>query len=859
MIEAPFQLRVGTLESALAVASFQGRERVSDAYRFDITALSESDTDDVSTLLDQPATLTLFDNGLPIRHVFGIVWRAEELGSFDKNRRGLRVRLVPKAQRLRLRRQRRIFQDRTTLEIAAILCAEHRVLVRPLVRRASPIRPYAVQYDESDWQFLRRLLAEEGYFFFFDHPLHGLEETLVIADAPQDQAPIDGLPTLRFERLAENAALTPREDQVTEFAAANQLRTESTVLRGYDFTRPDAPPQSVAALSEQRFFAEHEGNYEADLGPRPAAVRLEQMRVKAFRASGRSLCKRLAPGRSFVLQGHDSPTLDRAWAVTSVSQVGKTPLVGNERDMVWSCRFEAVDAATSPRMPWKGARPRQVAETAIVVGPPGQEVHTDASGRIKVQFHWDRSGVWDEKSSCFVRVSQSWAGPGWGTQMLPRIGMEVVVTFLGGDPDRPLVTGCVVNATHPPPFPLPNEVTKSGLRSKTFGGDGFNELSVDDTPGGEKIYVRAERDFLQETENNYTSHVRGGRLSTVAQDSTDRVEGSSVFQVEGSRTTTIKADDELTVSGNVRRVFDQAETKEVNGTSSVRILGRHVLDVRDGRLVIVGSEQTPSADSLVVYGPASTQATGEISARSDEGILLSCGESSIQIKKDKIVFYTPTLELRATKELIATAKDGPTMTLGDDVEILSKKLRVFTDGAALELDQDAKIDGAQIKLGYDPSKPDKSNDEKEPETVPLQVKMSDYFLEPYAHKHYHLLVGGQRIEGETDGDGMVKADIPKTATQATVRLWIDDYPEGRQTTYNLQMKGEPAALNTVMGAKWRLTNLGYYSGPQDGTEGPDYRDAIQQFQADHHDSHGLDPTGEYDEGTQGALEEVHGS
>ena len=856
---SPFELFVEGLAEPLTVAAFRGRERVSAAYRFDVTVLRDGAPSDLGAALDRPARLVLLEGGAPVRCIHGVVGRVVELGALGREHLGARIRIVPRAYRLRLRRRRRIFQDATTLEIAGRLFAEHGVASLSLVRRPPPVRAYTVQYDETDWDFVARLLAEEGYSFFFDHPLEGAEERLTVFDSATDQAPISGDPHLRFDRHAEASALQLRGDHVTELVVADRLRPKAALVRGWDFDRPNAPPESRAGLPDARIVVEHEGSYESDSGPRPADVRLEQARRRARVASGRSLCRRLAPGRSFVLQGHDVPSLDRPWAVVALTHEGRAPASGDERHPVWECRFEAIDAATAPRPRWKGARPRQSAETAIVVGPDGHEVYTDKHGRVKVQFHWDDDGQRDERSSCFLRVAHAWAGAGWGTQMIPRIGMEVVVTFLGGDLDRPLVTGCVVNATHPPPFALPGHVTRSGLRSKTFGGTGYNEIAIDDAPGREEIYVRAERDFVQDTEHNYTSRVRGSRNETVDGGAVERVLGSQSIHVEGGRSIDVDGEDEHHVTRAVRRTFDLDESTSVAGSSSTRIEGRQKIDVLGGRSVTVGTEESPETSSHNVYGTVSTQATGAVTLQSDEAIRIRCGESSIEVSKDKIVLHTPTLELRATKEMVARSKDGPTITLGDDVEILSKKLRVFTEGAALELDQDAKIDGAKIKLGYDPSKPEKEDESEEPETKAIQVKLTDYHLEPYANRHYHVLADGLRIEGDTDGDGFVRADVPKSATQVTIRLWTEDYPDGDQVTYVLRLQDEIPPASTVQGAKHRLTNLGYYSGPRDGTPSPELRAAVLEFQADHKETHGLEATGDYDEGTQGALEEVHGS
>lgn len=864
-MDCPFEISIPTFPEALHASRVRGRERVSGGYRFDVVALSDGEVEDPAALLDQPARLTLLDGAEPVRAVHGVVARVEDLGRALRERRSVRLTVVPRAHRAKLGRRRRVFQDLSTVEIVTAVLAPHEAAVLSRVVRPLAPRTYCVQYDESDWDFCRRILAEEGLFFFFDHSLSLPAEILVIADTPLDQAPIDGEPRLRFRRGSEGSSMKSEEDHVTRFAFRERLGALASHVHGYDLGRPDTPLESRSASGlptpsmPLRTVSEHEHPYEADVMPFPAEIRLQQARRRVARAQGESACKRLAPGRRFSLSGHEAAALDREWALTAVEHEAHSSEAAPAGAALYTCKFEAIPADRTLRPRWSGARPRQVAETAVVVGPEGREVHTDRHGRVKVQFHWDGEGRRDERSSCWVRVAQTWAGAGWGFQFIPRIGMEVVVTFLGGDVDRPLVTGCVVNATHPPPFPLPASVTKSGIRTRTFGGHGAHELSFDDATGTEKIYLHSQRDYHEVIENNHTSEIHGGRQATVRGDANENVGGSAQTRIDGSRAAEIAHEERLHVKGRMKREVELDDETIVHGSSATTVHERQVVEVRRARSVIVGTEDEPAHSDHAVYGSASMQATSRIVLRAEEGLRIVCGDSMIELLPDKILLQTPTLELSASEAITATAKDGPSVTLGDDVEVLSKKIKLFSEGGALELDKEAKVAGQKIKLGYDPSKPDKSKEEEEPETKPFSCRFTDYWMEPFAGKHFHATTLGLRFEGDTDGDGNVKIDIPRDATEVQVRLWIDEYPEGRQQLYALQLKSELPPSSSITGGKLRLKNLGYYHGEIDEVADGALRAALLEFQDDHKESHGLDATGEYDAPTQGALEEIHGS
>lgn len=870
---ASFELALPASHAPLRLVSFRGRERVSSPFRFRVraaTSLGDSGDDLHESLLGETASLVFFGAYGPERTVTAMIAQVTDHSFTDLGGRSLDLLLVPHLSRLRHRRTRRIFQEKTTLEIASRILGEHKVIHRATASVSLPPRGYTVQYDETDLAFLERLFAEDGLFYFFEHPLSpspGETERLVIAAAAHDYPMIAGTPELSYQPFAHDHALHADESSIRRFTVQSRVRPRATLSRGYDHKNPkallqaSAPPSIDPLRSPDRSLVyDFEGEYEDDPGRRPASVRLEQARRKAEFAEGESACRRLVPGHTFTLRGHEAPTRDGAWAVTRIDHEGYASDAVPTGRSTYQNTFRAVRADRPLRPLHKPFRPRQTAETATVVGPAGKDIHTDALGRVKVQFHWDLEGAMDDRATCWLRVAQAWAGAGWGAQFIPRIGMEVVVTYLGGDLDRPLVTGCVYNATHLPPFPPAENPTKSGIRTQTSPfGTGANELSFQDAAGMEQIFVYAERNYDEVVRAQRTSHVGGGSASRIDGSVDERIGHDLRREIGGKRDTLVGRAETISIGGDRRETVAGNAHLDVEGAQNIAVSGPQSTQVFGGRVVVVGTAEAPSASEHIVYGPSTLSSDTSVTIRAGSSMRLVCGDARIELMPDKILLIAPTVELRPGETLTLGTADGPTLTVEDEgVEVLSKKLRVFTDSAALEMDSDFKAKGDSIKLGYNPQKPSRDSDSKEPETKPLDLVLTDYFLDPYSEKTYHLTASGLRFEGKTDKDGKLKHDIPKEATTATLRLWTAVYPEGPQRLYQIKLM-ELAPPDSIEGAQQRLKNLGYYTGPVDGIENGLLTAAIRELQIDHAESHGLSPTGALDEGTAGALEEIHRS
>jgi type VI secretion system secreted protein VgrG len=551
-------------------------------------------------LVGTPARLS-FSTGENTRQLEGIV---VDLVQHDDGKRqtAYRVLVMPAVAKLLHRSDCRIFQDMTTPEIvAAVLSASGIRGFRFSLGRKYPKREYCVQYREVDWTFISRLLEEEGIHYFFQDEAAGT--VLVMADGPTSHEPIPSGGVLPFR--APLGAMAHGE-HVSRFAWATRLAPSKASLRDYNFKKP-ALSLAASAPHEREALEIYDapGRYETtERGAELAAIRLEELRTPHRTGSGESDSCRLVPGRTFVLRDHDHDDLNGAYLVTSVKHRGTAPLpdaVSDERE-AYENRFEVVTADAPFRPARRTARPViHGIQTALVVGPKGEQVHTDTHGRIKVQFFWDRHGHADERSSCWIRVLQTAAGPGYGASFLPRVGHDVVVSFLEGDPDRPVVLGSLYHAAHVPPFALPQNKTQSGLRTHTVGGEGANELRFEDKVGHEEIYLKAQRDLVEVVGHDHSTTVHGKRTQIVDKDDTEHVLGDQALTVDGDR--------HVRVKGNQRTIIDGVELKPGG--------------FRGGAMTIRGDYEIDASNTIRIQAPVEIKDV--------------CGGSSIVMTPDKIV------------------------------------------------------------------------------------------------------------------------------------------------------------------------------------------------------------------------------
>ncbi|ELU8399346.1 type VI secretion system tip protein VgrG, partial [Vibrio fluvialis] len=558
-------------------------------------------------VVDKIAELTLYRDDVLVQRVNGIVRRFTQ-GDTGHHHTFYSLTLVPALERLSLRHNSRIFQLNTVPEILSILLQEMGIndYAFALTRDCAQ-REFCVQYRETDLDFLHRLAAEEGLVYSFIHE-EG-KHTLIFSDATES-LPKLGEP-IPYNTLAGGMIESP---YISALSVHTQSEVSQTALQDYSFKKPaySFAQQAVGTeMDYQQPDYEHfdaPGRYKNDVsGKAFSQIRLDYLRRNARTATGKSNQPLLRPGVKFDLQEHLDDTLNRDWLVVSVTSQGTQPQAleeaGGNGATTYANQFSLIPAHRTWRATPQAKPQVDGPMIATVVGPEGEEIFCDEHGRVKLHFPWDRYSNGDEHSSCWVRVSQGWAGSQYGMIAIPRIGHEVIVSFLNGDPDQPIVTGRTYHATNTAPYTLPDNKTKTVLRTETHQGQGYNELSFEDQAGSEQIYLHAQKDFDGLIENDHTRVIKHDKHLTV----------------ENDRFTQIKNNQHLTVGGESRESVTGNRTLMVEGSLHVKTGSVWVnesgteVHIKAGQKVVIeaGSEITVKAGgSFVKVDPAGVHLSG---------------------------------------------------------------------------------------------------------------------------------------------------------------------------------------------------------------------------------------------------------
>jgi len=851
----------------LRVHAFRGREALSGLFRFDIdvSGIADSATAIAVELLGKDAVLEI-SAGAHRRRFGGVVASIEKRGlQRDLHRAAYRIRLVPRLWLLRLKRRSRIFQNMRVEDIVSAVLAESRIEARWLQLLEYPTREYCTQYEETDYELVRRLIAEVGAIFRYETRAE-LGEALVFGDSPALCLEHEAV-RLRFTGESELEA--PSTEVATRFGSTQRVRTNAAAYREYDFTRPQALLAARAAvasapLDEALEHYEHHAGFQFTkwtYGEEEPARLLRQLRQRARHAAGASRSPLLQCGHRIALEDHPLSELNAEYAVTKVVHEGWDAPGANRP--VYQNRFECVPSDVVYCLPRPKRKSVAVSLTATVVGPGEEEIHTEPTAQIKVQFHWDREGKLDDKSSCWLRTMQPWAGVGWGSQFVPRIGMEVVVAFDGGDPDKPFVLGCLYNGTHPPPFPLPGDQTRSGIRTRsTPSSEGFNELSFLDRAGEEQIYLRAERDLDEKVGRDHTLSVDRDRAEVVTRNKASRVLGSRSFETLGDEVAKTAGNSERHVGGLRTEKAGAGRRTVIQGDDTSRTTGRtiqssgqsHSLRAGTNLAIEVGSSDQPGNADIYAFGNTLLGSGMTVTVRADQKIVLACGESMLELSKDTIKLSAPKLKLEAEKELTASG-DGPSLRLDKKAEMVADSVRLYSSKASLELDEMAHLDGKLVKIACGPESPEAlTKDGEPPKLQRLEIRMTDAKFEPYSGKEFVVKAGGMRVEGTTDGDGNIGVDLPLDATTADITMWLARRPTSASRRYVIELKPlDPP--DTVLGLQVRLRHLGHYHRQPSGELDAATRHALEDFQGDQQ----LEKSGEPDANTRAKLIEAHGN
>ena len=579
----------------LILESFQGVEEMSRPFQFRLRMFSHRHDIAFKDIVTKNVTVKVEAAENEFRYFNGHISRFEQLdnaGIFAV----YEADLVPWLWFFSHTNDCRIYQDKTAVEI--IEDVFQRMGLKHFERKlnGSPgKREYCVQYRESALQFVSRLMEEEGIYYYFKHEAN--RHVLVMGDHKGAPTECPGK-SFRMEPSG-GSGYDRREDFVQGWRRARSIRPNRRTLTDYNFkTATTGLLQQTDTASDIKVsppleIYDYPGIYlTTSEGEAITRRHMEEEEAAGSRISGRGTCRVFSPGYRFQLEDHPRTRENGEYLLTTVRHEAHSNIANLG---MGAMAFYRNEFTALPRdLPYRPPRitPKPIVygvQTAVVTGPPGEEIHTDEYGRIKVQFHWDRQGKKDDKSSCWMRVAQPTAGGGWGSFFLPRIGFEVVVSFLEGDPDRPLVTGCVYNSTNKPAKALPANKTQSGIRSNsTKGGAGFNEIRFEDKKGEEHMFIHSQKN----------------KTEIVKQDVAYDVGGSEEMYIQGDRTVSIGGSEDLTLAGDRTEQIGGSLTSMVGAMRHEMTGGSHLSQVAGAFGLVVGSVAIIECSAgLILKGP----------------------------------------------------------------------------------------------------------------------------------------------------------------------------------------------------------------------------------------------------------------
>jgi type VI secretion system secreted protein VgrG len=684
----------------LLPTAFRGTEGMSRLFSFEVVALSHNQTITFEKIVGKSVTLAVRLQDGTERYFSGIVNRFSQAGTSHQQDKEVhfteyRATVVPWLWLLTLTENSKIFQDKSVPDIVEAVFQKRGFQKGKdyalRLRGSYDKRVYCVQYRETDFHFVSRLLEEEGIHYFFEHGKG--QHTLVLADDAGENKPCSQQKSARYERAAGG---TTEEDLIQEFEKRMEVVSTACTLNDYNFEVPKTDlkvnvPSNKKLTDRDCEIYDYPGCYEKKAeGDRFARIRMQEEEAKISVFTAVSACRAFSSGQRFELKDYYRTDLnDKQYVLTGIVHEGSQSLglAGEGGDVF---RYKNEFTCIPHDVPFRPSRetPRPVVQgtqTAIVVGPSGEEIYTDKHGRIKVQFHWDRDGKKDENSSCWMRVGQLWAGSGWGAVYIPRIGQEVIVDFLEGDPDRPIVIGAVYHGNNKAPYPLPDEKTKSVLKSdSSLGGGGFNEIRFEDKKGSEEIFVHGQKDWTIAIENDKnqtighdeTLKVDNDRTKTVVANQKETIGVNKAIQVGANHSEAIGANMSLTVGANKAETVAIASAETVGAGKALSIGAAYQVTVGGAMNESVGgakAEEIGGAKAVAVGG-VSTEDIGSNKTVNAGGNISETADKDYTINAKKVtVVAEDEITIKTGSAIINMKKNG-------DISISGKKISVKASG-----------------------------------------------------------------------------------------------------------------------------------------------------------------------------------
>ncbi|WP_323834438.1 type VI secretion system Vgr family protein [Photorhabdus africana] len=599
-----FTLTAGSLpEKTFAVVEFTLDEALSTLFCLEATLTSADPDINFADVLDNFATLTVYRDGKPERSITGIVTQFEQSRT-GRHRSYYALTLQPALWRAGLRVNSRIFQRQSVTEIIDILLKENGVRdFYYKLRYEHPEREFCVQYDESDLAFLHRLLADEGIFYYFNFDQERGESIIAFSDTHR----INKTFSLPYHPELD---ATGSQCSINRFNWREQVGIANIVLKDRTFKNPPWGADYYyheRQINHQRSdlpsytYYDFPGRFKKGvIGERLSQFRLEALRTDTMFGRAQSDCFALAPGSGFTLTDHPKEQFNTLWLVIKISHHGRQPqadesLFGNAgttltNDFTFGDHNRVWRPSPYPKPRIDGL------QIATVVGPEGEEIFCDEYGRVRVQFAWDLYGEFNDQSSCWIRVSQAWAGNSWGMIAIPRVGQEVLVDFLHGDPDQPIIIGRTYHTANVVPNRLPMAKTQMSIRSKTHKGDGFNELRFEDEKDREEIFIHAQKNLAIKVLNSRDERINYNRTTSIGHDDELVIANNRKITVDGQqehRTTgdyidQVDGDKALQVKGDVIQKIQGVFSIDTNDDITITGGGKITLKVGDNFIVIHG-------------------------------------------------------------------------------------------------------------------------------------------------------------------------------------------------------------------------------------------------------------------------------
>jgi type VI secretion system secreted protein VgrG len=660
------------------------REGLSRDFRFVVEVISNDATIALKDVQGKMVTVELVREDGSLRYFNGYVFEFRRDGS-DGGLVYYEMVLVPWMAYLRLRRDNYLFHNKTVLEQTDEIFADYPICTsKLLISGEDPKITFACQYDESDYNYLHRRWEQMGWHYWYEHTASG--HTLVLSDDSTRAEAIDGV---RDDIPFQSEAGSNEDDGLASFRPVRRLVPASVALSSFDFKKPRPVIVDVPTINEQGdvlrmesySYAGAYGFSDSKDGDAQARIRLEEIEASGKYFEGHGNDRTIQPGRRFVLSGHfdGDRDADLDFLIIDAHHIASN----NYQDGAGTTSMYANQVTCSrTRIPWRpgpgfnSTQPKIYGlQTAIVVGPPGEEIYTDEYGRVRVQFHWDRAGQHDGRSSAWIRVATAWSGSNFGMTSIPRIGSEVIVQFLDGNPDRPLITGMVPNANTMPPWELPANKTQSGILSRSTPDGGYanaNAIRFEDKKGMEQLWLHAEKDQLTEVEHDEDKWIGNDRRKTIDRDETNHIKRDrtetvghdETISVHNNRTESVGVDETITIGHN--------RTERVGNDEHVSIGGsRHVV------ITLAKTETVGLAKALTIGAGYQTSVGAAMN-------------TTVGLSQSEQVGLSKTVDVGKTFAI--TAGDEFSIQVGDSSFVMRKDGRIEISGKEIIIRGSKKVE-----------------------------------------------------------------------------------------------------------------------------------------------------------------------